>query len=367
MGRLIRASCAALLAAVILLGASGCGNGDITWQEAYSYDLDECVRLGQYKGLEVEVDERYATQADIDARIAEILDVYSTYALAEDYAAQMGDRVIIDYVGTIREKAFEGGSATDASVELGSANFIEGFEEGLVGAKAGDELELDLTFPADYMRTSLAGRDAKFAVKVKAVYKKSVPEFNDAFALANSEYSSAADYLQAITDEINAEKPQQVEQKKLEDCWNAAKENALVFYVPQDDMQNYYYSNYYYYYAMARHQDMEMDEFLDKYMGVTEKDFDAMINKLALSQEEEVVVAMAIARDENLVITKDMYNAKVEEYAKDWGYEDSAAFKKDVGQKVDEYYSPIMIYRDVFLDMVMQLVADSAVEIPLRG
>lgn len=363
MANRIRSVSAILLCALMVTGLAGCGKKDVTWEEAYNYNIDDCVKLGEYKGIEVEVPERNATAEDVQAKIDDILEAYASFTRKDDWEAQVGDKIVIDYVGTVGGKEFEGGTGSGTSIIIGAGGYIDGFEDSLVGHKAGDEFDMELTFPDSYMRTSLAGRDVTFAVTVKEVYKHTVPDFDDGFAIANSNFASAEEYRQSIIDEINSTKPQQVEDQKMADCWQKAMDNFLVFYVPQDDMQNYYYSNYYYYFAMAKQQNIEFEDFLMQYLGMDENDFDSMINKMALAQEEEVVIAMAIAREEGYTITNQMYKDQMEAFAVDWGYESASDFKKQTGQALDEYYSPKMIYREIFLNLARQCVLDNSVEI----
>ena len=154
---------------------SACESKVITWEDAFPYSLDDYVKIGQYKGIEVETESREATEADLQKKISEILDVYSTFALSDSHAASQGDKVIIDYTGTINGETFSGGSGKDVTVVIGSGSFIKGFEEGLIGVKKGDVTKLELTFPEDYANTSLAGKDVVFDVTVRSVYKKTVP------------------------------------------------------------------------------------------------------------------------------------------------------------------------------------------------
>lgn len=140
------------------------------------------VKLGDYKGLEVSVElSKEVTDADVEARLAASQNNLAELVVKEDVAAN-DDTVVIDFSGSVDGVEFEGGKASNHSLELGSGQFIPGFEEQLVGTKAGDEVEVKVTFPEDYQAADLAGKDAIFATTVHEVKTKEVPELDDELA-----------------------------------------------------------------------------------------------------------------------------------------------------------------------------------------
>jgi trigger factor len=156
------------------------GQADLTYSMAF--EVLPAIELTDFKNLKLE---RLAADVDaeaIDKAIGELVDRSVTYAAEEGRAAETGDRVTIDFAGTIDGEAFEGGTAEDAPIVLGQGNFIPGFEDGLKGAKAGEDHTVAATFPDDYPVATLAGKAASFAVKVKEVAAPVKPEINDEFA-----------------------------------------------------------------------------------------------------------------------------------------------------------------------------------------
>ncbi len=139
------------------------------------------VELGEYKGLTVEKQDREVTDEDVEKNIEEKRAAQAELVLKEDAAVE-GDTVVIDYEGFKDGVAFEGGKGENHSLELGSNSFIPGFEEKLVGVKAEDELDVDLTFPEDYHAEDLKGASVTFKVKVHEVKAKELPELDDEFA-----------------------------------------------------------------------------------------------------------------------------------------------------------------------------------------
>ncbi|MBE5818531.1 MAG: trigger factor [Clostridiales bacterium] len=160
--------------------------------------------LGQYKGVEVEKKSYPVTDAEIDANIEATRDRNSRWVDAEgDYEAKNGDKLVIDYKGTVDGEAFEGGSADGYSITLGSNTFIPGFEDQMVGMKVGDEKDVNVTFPEEYHAENLKGKPAVFAVKVNGIQYKEMPELDDEFAKDVSEFDTLAEYREDVAKKLN--------------------------------------------------------------------------------------------------------------------------------------------------------------------
>jgi trigger factor len=148
------------------------------------------VKLGEYKGIEVEKIEYNVTDEDVDNEIEKMRDQNSRLVNIEDRPVQNDDNVIIDYKGFVGEEQFEGGTAENQTLVIGSKSFIPGFEEQLIGANIGDEVEVKVTFPEEYHAENLAGKDAVFNVKVNEIKFKELPELDDEFAKDVSEFDT---------------------------------------------------------------------------------------------------------------------------------------------------------------------------------
>lgn len=159
--------------------------------------------LGDYKGLEVGREEKEAPDEVVDTEIERIREGFARLEPVERESAE-GDALLIDFEGLLDGKAFEGGKAEDYLLGLGSGQLIEGFEEQLVGAKAGEERDVNVTFPADYQAEHLAGEDAVFKVKVKEVREKILPELDDDFASDASEFDTLEELRADIAEKVGA-------------------------------------------------------------------------------------------------------------------------------------------------------------------
>jgi trigger factor len=155
------------------------------------------AKLGQYKGLEVGRREPTVEEAQIDEEIERLRDRLATLETVER-PAQNGDHVVIDYVGSVDGTEFEGGTGRDQLLELGSGRLVPGFEEQLIGASAGDERTVTITFPEDYQATELAGQEAQFAVTISEVKEKRLPEINDDFASEAAGFDTMAELREDI-------------------------------------------------------------------------------------------------------------------------------------------------------------------------
>ena len=193
--------------------------------------VSPAVILGAYKGLEVAKDVVEVTEEDIENEVKRLQDRYADWVLRDDdEAAQMGDQVTIDFVGTKDGVEFEGGTGTDYPLELGSNSFIPGFEDQLVGVKVGDVKDVNVTFPEDYNAEELAGQDAVFKVTVHDIKFKDVPEMND--ELVKKAKIDGVETVEQFKEnkkaELQASRERAADDKFTADVLKAAADNANV-------------------------------------------------------------------------------------------------------------------------------------------
>jgi trigger factor len=161
------------------------------------------AKLGEYKGLEVGKEEQEVPDEIVDTEVERVREGFARLEPVEREAAE-GDSLLIDFEGFLDGSPFQGGAAEDYLLALGSGSLIEGFEEQLTGAKAGEEREVRVTFPADYQAEHLAGKDAVFKVKVKEVREKVLPELDDEFASDASEFDTLEELRDDIREKVGA-------------------------------------------------------------------------------------------------------------------------------------------------------------------
>ena len=160
------------------------------------------VTLGEYKGIEVEKAKPEVTDADVEAELKKVQEQNSRLVSVEDRAVADGDQTVIDFEGFVDGKAFEGGKAEDYTLVIGSHSFIDTFEDQLIGKNIGEDVEVNVTFPAEYHAAELAGKPATFKVKIKEIKMKELPELNDEFASEVSEFETLDAYKEDVKNKL---------------------------------------------------------------------------------------------------------------------------------------------------------------------
>nr|WP_304217650.1 trigger factor [Fredinandcohnia onubensis] len=178
------------------------------------------VKLGDYKGLEVEKLEDTVTDEEVDAEIKQLQERNAELVVKEEGTVENGDTVVIDFEGFVDGEAFEGGKAENYSLEIGSGSFIPGFEEQLVGIATGEEKEVEVNFPEEYHAENLAGKPATFKVKVHEIKAKELPELDDEFA------KDVDDEVETL-DELKAKTRTRLEETKKRDAENSLKDTLI--------------------------------------------------------------------------------------------------------------------------------------------
>ena len=187
------------------------------------------VKLGEYKGLKVERESDKVSDADVENELNAMADRNARMGEAPEGAkAELGDTAVIDYEGFVGDVAFEGGKGVDHPLTLGSGQFIPGFEEGVVGHKAGESFDVKVTFPTEYHSEELAGKDATFKVTIKELKRKELPALDDEFAKDVSEFDTLEELKKDLAEKMAAEKKDQADSKMENDLLEQAVKNMTV-------------------------------------------------------------------------------------------------------------------------------------------
>ncbi|NGP45511.1 trigger factor [Bacillaceae bacterium SIJ1] len=187
------------------------------------------VELGEYKGLEVPEESTEVTSEDVDTELQQMQDRQAELVVKEEGQVENGDTAVIDFEGFVDGVAFEGGQAENYSLEIGSGSFIPGFEEQLVGVKAGDEKDVEVTFPEEYHAEDLAGKKAVFKVKLHEIKQKELPELDDEFAKdVDEEVDTLAELKEKTEKRLKETKETNAENAKRDTLVEKATENATI-------------------------------------------------------------------------------------------------------------------------------------------
>ncbi len=325
-------------------------NGDLTLTvDAALYPE---VTLGQYKGIEAEKAVPEVTEEEIDAEIKKLQDRNSTIETVERPVAD-GDTAVIDFEGFKNGVAFEGGKGEDYNLKIGSGSFIPGFEEQLIGLSAGDEKDLDLTFPEDYGAEELAGQPVVFKVKVKEVKATNTPELDDEFA---KDVSETADTLEDLRNEKREELLKQKGESAESDFKNAVMQKAIdnmTADIPEamveaqlDDMMSQW--------SMSMQQSGFTLEQYAQMMGTTVQGVRESQKGAALSQVKNTLLLEKVAEVENIEVSDEEVEETFQQMADQYQME---------LEKVKEYVSAEDVVRDKKFEKAMAVITDSAVAV----
>lgn len=312
------------------------------------------VTLGEYKGLEVPKSETEVTDEEIEAELKKEQEKNSRTITVEDRGAENGDIVTIDFEGFIDGTAFEGGKGTDYPLTLGSGSFIPGFEDQLIGAKAEDHVEVNVTFPEEYQAAELAGKAAVFQCNVKKVETKELPELDDDFAQDVSEFDTLAEYKEDIKKNLTERKEKEARTAKENAAVDKAIENAQME-IP-DAMINTQISQMLDDFSRRMQaQGLTMEQYF-QFTGMTADKMREEMKPQALKRIQTRLVLEKIAETENIQPTDEEVNEEISKMAEMYKME-ADKLKELLGDRELE-----QMKKDMAVQKAVTLVADEAKE-----
>lgn len=278
------------------------------------------VKLGEYKGLEVEDKEASVTDEDVNDELKTLQEKQAELVVKEEGQVEEGDTVVIDFEGYLDGEKFEGGSAENHSLEVGSQTFIPGFEEQLVGKTAGEDTEVQVTFPEDYQAEDLAGKEATFKVKIHDIKSKEVPELDDEFAKDVDDDVETLDELKEKTKQrLIDEEENEIENQKRETLINQASENSEID-IPEAMVDNELDRMVQEFEQRLQMQGMTM-EMYTQFSGQTQDDLKEQMKEDAQKRVQTSLTLEAIAETEELEATEEDVDKQLEEMASQYQME----------------------------------------------
>ena len=325
------------------------------WTLTAEVAVEPEVKLGDYKGLEVPEQDTTVSDADVDSEIEKKRQQQAELVLKdEDQAAANGDTVVIDYEGSVDGEKFDGGSANNYSLELGSGSFIPGFEDQLVGHKSGDDVDVKVTFPEDYHAKELAGKDALFKVKVHEIKEKQLPELDDDFAKDVDEDVDTLDELKDKTRKQLQEQKDNQAKGAIEDAAiEKAVANAEIEDIPQAMLDEDTNRQMQQYLAGMQQQGISPQMYF-QITGTKEDDLKKQFANDAAQRVKTNLVLEAIVDDAKLEASEDEIKDEIKDLAKQYGMEEDA---------VEKALSKDMLSHDIKIKKAVDLVADSAKQV----
>ncbi len=297
------------------------------------------VKLGQYKGIEVEAVKVEVTDEEVAADLENARQQQARMITVEDRPVQDGDIATIDYEGFVDGVAFEGGKAEGHALTIGSHSFIDTFEEQLIGKKIGDDVEVNVTFPAEYHAAELAGKPALFKVAIKGIKCRELPELNDEFAQEASEFDTLDEYKADIKAKIQTRKEKEAESAKREAVITKIIENAEMD-IPEAMVENQKMQMLEDFEMRLRSQGLSIEQYM-QFTGMTANKFMESMAPQALKDIQYRLVLEAIAKEEKIEVEDseldaeyqaiaDTYNMPLDKVMSVIGEEEIIGLKKDV-------------------------------------
>ncbi len=303
------------------------------------YDASEYVEVGQYEGLKITLGTYDVTDEEVQSNIESMLYNYPAYEDLDKDTVENGDTVNIDYEGIKDGVAFDGGTAQGAYLEIGSGSFIEGFEEGLVGKKVGEEVSLDLTFPETYQNEELAGQAVVFHVKINKIVNKidmTYDKLTDQYVLDNFSvqgYETVEDFKKGIKEQLetNNESTKAMdiqdaifdklgETCKVKSFPDGLLEKSVAEYIEQFKA------------GLQANYGMELEEYLQS-LGTSEEDFNKQAEEYMQTSLTNQLILEAIAKKENIVVDEEGLSEYMQGIVADYGYESEEALVEQYGEE----------------------------------
>lgn len=312
------------------------------------------VTLGTYKGVEIEKVDASVSDEDIEAEIKKVLEQNARIVTVEDRPVADGDDTVIDFEGFVDGVAFEGGKGTDYALTIGSHSFIDTFEQQLIGKNIGEEVEVNVTFPAEYHSAELAGKPAMFKVTVKEIKSKILPELDEDLVQDISEFSTVDEYKADLKATLESKKAKDAESKKENAAVEAAVANATME-IPEAMIKSQAYQLADGYDRSLRQQGISLEQYV-KMMGMEMDKFIESIYPEAEKRIKNGLVLDAIAKAENFTVTDEEVEEELKNMASMYGMpvED---LKGMVGENEQK-----QIKDDLAVQKAVKLIAAEAVE-----
>ena len=313
------------------------------------------VTLGEYKGVEVPKSEIEVTDEEVDAEVKKEQEKNSRTINVEDRAAQLNDIVTIDFEGSVDGVPFDGGQATEYPLTLGSNTFIPGFEDQLVGAKVGDDVDVKVTFPEEYQAKELAGKEAIFKCAVKKIEAKELPELDDDFAKDVSEFDTLAEYKEHVKTNLVEKKENEAKHAKEDAAVDKIIENAQMD-IPEAMLETQCRQMLDDFSRRMQSQGLSMDQYF-QFTGMTAEKMMEDMKPQALKRIQTRLVLEKVAEVENIQPTEEEVNEEISKMAEAYKME-ADKLKELLGERELE-----QMKKDMAVQKAVTLVADAAMEV----
>lgn len=311
--------------------------------------------LGAYKEVEVSMEPEKVTDEAVEEYIKQsLLRTETTEEVKDRDTVQDEDIVNIDFVGYMDGEKFDGGSGTQ-DLKIGSGQFIEGFEEQLIGSKVGDTVNVEVSFPEEYPhKPEYAGKPAKFEVKINSISVSKVPELTDEWVKNNSEQKTVKEYKKEVRKQLEENAQAQVENTKTSRIMDTIYNNTVFDKLPEDEVNKVveqYNNNFT---QEASMYGMQLEDYISQAYGLSPEEYKKEIQRLAEYYVSCNTICFVIANRENLTLDEEAYKEKAKDLATEKGYDSLEALEAQVA-RTD-------IYNYLVMDRVDEFISKAAIE-----
>lgn len=320
------------------------------------YKLEDCVKLGEYKGLQLEMEIDEVTDEDVDLYVSYMI---QPEEIKDDKAVlEEGDTANLDFTGYKDGEAFAGGSSTGYDLEIGSGSFIPGFEDGMIGMKKGEERDLNLTFPENYASEELAGQDVVFHVKLNAI--KRMPELTDDWvkSYSNGEYVTVEDFLEATRAELEAQNRSYAEADLQSKAWEMVMEDSEFLQLPEIMLQEGRDEYNGYLESEAEMYGLSAKEYIEQ-MGLTMEEYEQLNETQVRYEVENLLVLDALAEAEGITEKDPGYKEELTRLEQAYGLTE-AELKENYGaDTLDRHLRSVVVMNKIlsYADVTEKMVS----------
>lgn len=290
-------------------------------------DIDKYITIGQYKGLSLEKVVETITDTEVEGSISQ--DLAMTKEEVKDGVVEEGDTVVVNYVGTENGKEFNGGSAENQEITIGSGGYIPGFEDGILGMKKGETKDVPLTFPEDYIEPSMAGKDVVFKITLQSF--KRAPELNDDWVAKNTEYKTVEEYREGKKKLLQENAEQMADSILYQTAWNQVYEASEVKEYPEKDVKEAYAEFETQVKSYAKQGGMELEDYLES-QQVSQEAFEEQCQEYAEARVKQNLILQGIMDAEGITLEDKESLAVQDELIQTYGVQDLAALVDTYGQ-----------------------------------
>lgn len=324
----------------------------------YNYgDFSKYIKLPDYKGIEYSKVTGDVSDQEVKDYIDQQLANSEESEQIKEGTVEKDSIVNIDYVGSIDGVEFEGGTAQGQELDIANSGYIDGFAEGIVGHKVGETFDLHVTFPENYGKEELNGKDAVFKTTINYLVKKKKAEYSDDWVKDNTEYKTKKEYEEYVKNTLSEEKLSSADSAEKNEVFTKISEGSEVIEYPEKELNlrkdqvNKLYQDY------AKSLGMELGDFIKNQMGMDDEQFSAMVDESAKNTVRMELILHAIKSAENIEIKQSGYDEFLENTLKTSGLTEGT-FKEKNGKSLAEY----AIENNMFASYLYSVVMDKVME-----